>query len=797
MNYPFALALLAALFLSFLGRAQTGTIQGRVTDNQGQPISGVNIYADSLKYGTATDAAGNYSLRLPANRTHEVQYRFVGYRTQTITITLTTGQELTSNITLLRDTQVLKGVEIVETDKGDVRQQISTITLPPITAKKLPSAFGDFSKILTTLAGVSSNNELSSTYSVRGGNYDENLVYVNDMPVYRPFLIRAGRQEGLSFVNPDLVQSVQFSAGGWQPKYGDKLSSTLNIEYKKPDSLAGSATLGLLGGSAHLEYAGPNKNTSYLLGVRHKSAQYLLNTLETNGQYLPRFTDLQLLVSHKLTQAEVNGKPKTSIDGLFAYARNRYLVRPETRQTDFGTINQVFRFFVFFEGQELLEYDTWQGSLRLNHAFSERFRTSLTTSGFVTREREYFDVEGFYRLCDVNNDPGTDNFNECVGIRGAGSNFSSGRNLLEAGILNIESRSVVDWNANHATEFGVAYTYQDIEDELDEYNFTDSADFVTIDELIVNNIDLNVNVVQGYVQHTAALSNRHVVTAGVRFNYRDLSDQLLISPRLQFAYKPGGIHDVVVKAAAGLYRQHPFYREMRDRAGQLNTDVQAQNAAHFIAGIDYALNIWGRPFKFVSEVYYKYLWDIIPYDIDNVRLRYFATNSGTAYAAGLDFRINGEFIPGTESWFSLGLLRTREDVDGDGLEYIRRPTDQAINLGIYFEDHFPNDPSLRMNLGLQYGSGLPFGPPGSVDFRNVFNGDPYQRVDVGFSKLITFKQKQDPFFKTLWIGLDVLNLLGADNPISYTWITDVNNVEFGIPNSLSARFFNLKVVARY
>ena len=409
-------------------------------------------------------------------------------------------------------------------------------------------------------------------------------------------------------------------------------------------------------------------------------------------------------------------------------------------------------------------------------------------------EREYFDVEGGYLLCDVNNNPGTANFNECVSVRGIGTNYDYGRNKLEATIYNFENRNAYRLNQRNIIEFGVGYNRQEIDDELDEYSFIDSSDFVTITRVLNSQLELNTNIATAYLQHTFYLNDLHTITYGARLNYRDVNKQLLFSPRMQYSIQPRWQRDVLFKAAVGVYQQPPFYRELRDFDGNLNKDLKAQTSIHFIAGMDYNFKLWGRNFKFLTEAYYKRLSNVVAYDLDNVKIRYYANNRTEAFATGMDFRVSGEFIPGTESWFSLGLLNTREDLEDDNNGNVRRPSDQRINLAIFFQDHLPNDPTVRVNLSVLFGSGLPFGPPNDIDDRTIFIGRAYRRVDIGFSKSIVLNKKT---LKSLWLGLDVLNLLGTDNTISYTWVEDFAGVEYGVPNNLSQRFFNAKIHARF
>jgi hypothetical protein len=381
-------------------------------------------------------------------------------------------------------------------------------------------------------------------------------------------------------------------------------------------------------------------------------------------------------------------------------------------------------------------------------------------------------------------------------IRGVGTDFSFGRNTLDANILNLDSRTSWYASDNHRIEFGMGYSNEDVEDELNEFNFTDSANFSSIGERFQNSVDLNTNRLTAYIQNTTTVKDSiHYFTYGVRLNYWDFSEEFIFSPRVQYAYNPIWTRNTILRLAAGRYVQPPFYRELRDREGQLSTDIKAQSSWHVIAGIDQIFSMWGREFKLLTEAYYKTISNVIAYDVDNVRLRYFGNNEASAYATGLDFRINGEFIQGAESWFSVGILKTEENVSNDNNGYIRRPSDQLINLGIFFQDHLPNDPSFRVFLSFLYGSGLPFGPPNNDEFRNVFNGDQYLRADLGLTKIIELKHSEK--IDSIWLGLDVLNLFGINNTISYTWISDLNDNQFAVPNSLSARFFNGKLIVNF
>ena len=790
MVYRIFIFLLIALSIGCLAVAQQAVIKGNVTSFQtGSPLPEVNIFLASTSLGTNTDSLGRYQISVPANRQIIIIFRFVGYDSLFFELQLNENDTRTLNASLKESVQVLNTVEIVS---EAVRRQSSVVIISPRSAGMLPSPFGDFTRILTLMPGVISNNELSTGYNVRGGNFDENLVYVNDILIYRPFLARAGRQEGLSFVNTDLVKEARFYAGGWQPRYGNMLSSVLDVTYKMPDEIKGSVTIGLLGGTAYLEGATSDRRIQYLLGARHKRAQYLLNTFDVNGEYIPTFTDIQSYVN---LNAGKHHLERTQIGVLFSYAQNRYQVIPETRETEFGTFGGALRFLVAFEGQESLNYDTWQSGINVLHRLNNDFTIKFSVSAVKSFEKEYSDVEGGYRLCDVDKNPSSSSFDECVSIRGIGTEFFHARNNLESTFLMTNVRAEYVMDGNNYFEFGLDYSFNDFDDYLEEYSFIDSADFSEVKNRVFTTNHTAANITGGFIQHNAKTGQSGEFVYGLRFSYRDMNQQWLLSPRMQYSIHPAWNDDYVFKAAVGLYQQQPLYRELRNFDGKVNMSVKSQQSLHVIAGLDHNFLFWERPFKWTTELYYKYLWDVIPYDIDNVRIRYYGENLAIAYAAGMDVRISGEFIPGTESWFSLGLLTTREDLSNDDRGFVRRPSDQHLTVSAFFEDHLPDNPSMRVNLGYIYGSGLPFGPPGNLEYRNVFNGDSYQRVDIGFTKI--FLTTRVSRLESIWLNLEVLNLFGIENKVSYTWIQELSGNFIAVPNTLTKRLFNVKLTFRF
>lgn len=782
---------------SFPVFSQTVLLKGKVSDEKGEPLHLADVVIDSEKLHALTDDKGYFSLTVPVGKKLELKILYKGKIPFIVTISTEIGKNIYLDIKM-KDEVLLLDPVIIQKEDPDKRREVSSFKIDPKIPKYLPSAFNDFNKILVTLPGVSSNSELTSQYNVRGGNFDENLVYVNGIEIYRPFLVKAGQQEGLSFINPDLVRDIEFSAGGWQAKYGDKLSSVLSVNYKIPYRFKASASAGLLGGTFHLENISKNNRFSYIIGARQKTAQYLLNTLPVKGEYRPRFFDIQSYLHIKLSKPDKYGISRTNLGLLTSFARNRYFILPSKRETTFGTTDEVIKLAVDFEGREYLEYETFQSALKLEHSFSDQYRSEWMISGVMAGEREYGDVEAAYKLCDVDPDPNSSQFNQCIFTRGFGSLFNHARNRLLVRTFNFTNHHYFIKSRKNGFQFGMSAGYENIRDSLSEYSFIDSLGYVSLINNLKSSMQIESFRFQSYGQHSLYLDSTRQITYGVRLNYWTLNNQLLVSPRIQYSWKPQSRKDIIYKASIGLYQQPPFYRELRDFEGNIHRDLKAQSSVHLIAGRDMNFKAWGRDFKFSGELWGKYLWNVIPYDIDNVRIRYYAHNNAKAYAGGADFRINGEFVKGAESWFSLGIISTREDVEGDGRGFIRRPVDQRVTAAIFFQDHLPNNPSIRAYLNLVYGTGLPFGPPSSVENRAVFSAPSYRRVDLGFSKLLNYTDKdiaRKTFFESVWISAEVLNLLGVNNTISYLWISDVNRNQYAVPNTLSTRFVNVRIVA--
>jgi len=820
--------LFIGIFCLFSAIAQeTGMIFGKVTDNRSQALELVNIAVMGLPGGNVTDRNGEYELSVPAGEEITVVFSFVGYNSQRAILTLDPGERKEINISLTVSTTVLPDVVVED-------RQIRTSTLSRIDPKEaafIPTVSGSaVESLIKTMPGVAAMNELTSQYSVRGGNYDENLVYVNDIEIYRPFLVRASQQEGLSFLNSDLVSAISFSAGGFDPKYGDKMSSVLDIKYKQPKEFAGSFSASLLGATFHLEGATPNQKVYYLLGTRYKTNQYVLNALETQGEYKPNFLDIQTLIGYRLNE-------KWDFSFLGYISRNSYKMQPETRETAFGAINQAYKFTVYYEGQEIDNFLSYLGGVTAEYRPTNSVTLKFISSAYRTIETETYDLLAQYWLARLETDFSDDEFGQPTETLGVGSYLDHARNEMDAWVFNVEHRGIKDWS-EHYVQWGIKYQHEYIDDVLNSWALNDSAGYslphppdsigytdpsaqpVYPFNLYyygnAHNI-LSTNRYTAFVQDSWSIVDKEnrslLLIGGVRMQYWDYNKDLLISPRATVAFNPGWKTDMILRFSAGIYYQAPFYREMRDFDGTLNTDPVAQKSWHFVLGSDWNFTAWGRPFKFISEVYYKKFGSLVPYVLDNLMIRYYAFDRSHGYAVGLDMKVNGEFVKGIESWASLSILKTMEDIDDDMYYnrdsvliepgYIRRPTDQRLSIGMFFQDYLPKNPTYKMHLSLIYGTNLPFWPPGKPKNGYDFKSSNYFRVDIGFSKQLiskaTFFSPKNPLrvFESAWISLEIFNLLQHLNVVSYTWIEDIYGRPYPVPNRLTPRQVNVKLVANF
>jgi hypothetical protein len=806
--------------IPILAIGQTATLKGIVLNEQNQPIQGANIVSD--EEGTTTNLNGFYTLKIPAKKNVEIRFSHLNYKLITATFNLKNGEELEFNPVLKNNYEQIETVVITGSKRKDL-EGITTIS--PQIIRTIKGAQPGVENLLKTLPGVNITNELSTQYSVRGGNFDENLVYVNEIEVYRPFLVRSGQQEGLSFVNTDMVQNLDFSAGGFQAKYGDKLSSVLDITYRTPIGFGVRADVNLLGGSITTEAVSKNSKFSAITGLRYRDNSLLVKSKETETNFNPTFADAQTYLTYRFSD-------KFHLSFLGNLAINDYQYEPTTRQTNFGTLDNPIALLVFYDGQENDKYQTYFGALKGSYFVNENLTLKLIASSFHTTEQEYFDILAQYRLGEVNSNIGDENLGEVEFSEGIGSQLNHARNDLDALITNIEHKGYLKSEDNNF-EWSIKYTNEDIRDRIVEWEVIDSAGFLinppnldqfnnqpyTADQgpiVPFKNIratnSTQLNRIQAYGQwNRRSMLGNHEVYANIGVRYHGWSvkgdgiannSQSVISPRIQLAIKPDWNKDMLFRLSGGLYYQPPFYRELRDSNGKVNSDVKAQQSVHLVVGNEYSFKMWDRPFKLISEAYYKNLTDVNPYTVENVRIRYAAANNTKAYAYGLDVRLNGEFVPGTESWFSFGYLKTEENINKQG--YIARPTDQRLKFGILFQDYVPKLPKMKMYLNLVYNTGVPGGSPSYASPYDYQNRLPdYKRADVGMTYVIIDSNKKggkkwQKRFKELSVGLEIFNMFDVQNSITNTWVRDVySKRQYSIPNYLTPRVFNLRLGMRF
>lgn len=813
---------MAAVLLCFLplfSHAQNAVVEGYVTDQNGQGIALVSVGVVNLEkpIGTSTAENGFFRLAVPAGIELELLFSHTSYQAYKQKIKLQDNQKKKLQVSLQAATVQMEEVSV----QGERQRNNAYVHLSPLEGQTLPGITGGVEGLVMSLPGVNNNNELSSQYSVRGGNFDENLVYVNGIEIYRPFLTRSGEQEGLSFVNPDLVQTLTFSSGGFDARYGDKMSSVLDIRYKQPQQFGGSVGLSFMGGHLHLEGASKNRKFTYLAGLRQKNSQLVLKKLDKTGQYKPSFTDFQLLLSY-----QADSKNKLELLGNIAH--NRYKFTPKSQQTKFGTSGNTKSFWVDFNGFEIDRFTTYFGALTWTHQASAHSRHNLTASFFNTVERENFDIEGYYRLSETMSD---NNGHAVEGdVLGTGHYMDHARNYLNGIISSLDYTGRQQTSVAHV-QWGFKYQYEDIIDHLDEWHMEDSAGYNL--PLLPQNppgqeSPLAPPALQNVYKadhHTVShrfnafaqakfdfnTQERYVLDAGIRLSYWTLNKEFTWSPRLNLNIKPNWKREVHFRLAVGQYVQPPFYKEMRDLYGHLNKNVKAQKSIHAVFASDLYFKWWDRPFKFTAEAYYKYLYDLNPYEIDNVRIRYMANNNGKGYAAGVDLRLDGEFVPGVNSWVSLSFMNTRENIayyDADGIKrhsgWIPRPTNQLFSLNLYVQDYLGKKKNFKLYLNAVYATGLPSGDSKRLEDPSLLKGrktrlPDYKRVDVGLSCLLKGKDRQlspkNPlgYLKDIWLTLELFNMFQMRNTISYMWIPTVDGTSYAIPNTLTPLQINLKL----
>ena len=790
--YKYTLLLLVFLAVLPLA-AQKVTFKGRVVDEKGGPVEIASVSVVGETIGTLTDLNGVYSLTCNSKDSLTIAFSMIGHQVRKRTFN-NPKDTIVLNVVLPTMGFSLEGVEVTNEEKqmGTTQQ----ITVPKQLRLQASASGNAVEDIISTQAGVSSHNELSSQYNVRGGNFDENSVYVNGVEVYRPLLIRAGQQEGLSFLNPDMVETISFSSGGFEAKYGDKMSSVLDITYRKPREFESVVSASMLGASAYVGVG--NKKYSFSNSLRYKSNKYLLGTLETKGEYEPEFVDYQTFFDWRINN-------KFSLSFIGNVSRNEYKFTPSDRNTSFGTMENVKEFKVYFDGWESDLFTTMFGSASLSYVPNEYNQVILQASAFKTKEQETYDISSEYWLNDINT-------SENLGV---GRYMEHGRNYLDADVFSMALTGKHFYGA-HDVRWGAEYKKESFSDNQREWQVRDSAGYNIpqgggvmrpVYSMRSKNSESS-NRLSAYAQDTYKFKSGlglFSLNAGVRLSYWGWNKEFLVSPRASLGLIPEANKDITLRFATGIYYQSPFYKEMRDTVTvdgittvRLNKDIKSQRSLHFVLGYDYHFEMAGRPFKFTAEAYYKKLDNLIPYNVDNVRIVYYGENCAEGHAMGLDFKLFGEFVKGTDSWVTFSIMDTKESING-GKE-IPRPTNQRFNASLHFTDYFPGTDKWKMTLRGVYADGLPFGPPHTGRESHVFTAPAYRRVDVGMSYRLLdnedyrYRTGVRRYLKNVWLGVDAFNLLDINNVNSYYWISDVSNNMYAVPNYLTGRQLNVKIL---
>lgn len=770
-------------------QAQTFTLSGRVIDENNDPVEFASVSCPKQGKMTMTSLKGDYSLQLQSADSVEIRFSMVGYKTKVRTLRRPRGKQ-TMQVVLHSSDNALSEVTIT----GKRIETGQTQELSKEHLKSMPSTTGNaVEEMIQSQAGVSTHSELSSQYNVRGGSFDENSVYINNVEIFRPFLVRSGQQEGISVINPDMVEKIGFSTGGYEARYGDKMSSALNIEYRRPKRFEASATASMLGASAFVGMS--NKKFSWSNGLRYKTTKYLLGSMDTKGEYQPTFIDYQTYLTYSPNK-------RWDIKFLGNISDNHYNFTPEDRETNFGTMENVKAFKVYFDGQEKDVFRTFFGSLGITRKFNENTSLSLIASAFNTREQEKYDIQGQYWLTQT----------ETSENLGVGTYFQHTRNYLKA---HVESAKLLfkTKQKKHNIEAAFTYKWEHIEENSVEYEMRDSSkysiphtgkDLYMIYSMRAKNT-LTANRVEAYAQDTYRFTGSegktlYTLNYGLRLAYWSFTKETILSPRLSLGIIPAFNENITMRFATGLYYQAPFFKEIRDTTttngityASLNRKAKSQRSIHFIAGFDYRFKMNDRPFKFTAEAYYKALGNLVPYSVNNVKVVYYGDNMCSGHAAGLDLKLFGEFVPGTDSWVSLSLMNTSMKLNGKSIPL---PTDQRYAVNLFFTDYFPGTTRWKMSLKLALADGLPFSAPHRELESNVFRAPAYKRADVGLNYRIIDNsdrhKKRNPI-RNLWVGAECLNLFGINNVNSYYWITDVTGQQYAVPNYLTGRQINVKL----
>ena len=781
------------LLVTVTASAQTFTLQGRVTDENNDPIEFASV--SCLKQGkmTMTSLKGEYSMQLHSADSVVIKFSMIGYKAKTRILRRPRGKQ-TLQIVLHSDENQLGEVTI--TGKKIETGQMEDISKDHL--KSLPSASGNaVEELIQSQAGVSTHSELSSQYNVRGGSFDENSVYIDNVEIYRPFLVRSGQQEGISVINPDKVEKISFSTGGYEARYGDKMSSALNIKYRKPKKFEATASASMLGASAFIGVS--NKKVSWSNGFRYKTTKHLLGSMDTKGEYSPTFIDYQTYLTYTPNK-------RWEIKLLGNISDNHYNFTPEDRETKFGTMENVKAFQVYFDGQEKDVFRTFFGAVGITRNFGEKTSLSLIASAFNTREQEKYDIQGQYWLTQT----------ETSENLGVGTYFQHARNYLKA---HVESAKLLFKTKYKKHDIEGAFTFkkEKITENSVEYEMRDSSnysiphtgkDLYMIYSMRAKNV-LDANRIEAYVQDAFRFTSNNEKTLytlnyGVRLSHWSYTKETIVSPRVSLGIIPAFNENITMRFATGLYYQAPFFKELRDTTTQngityasLNSKAKSQRSIHFIAGFDYRFRMNNRSFKFTAEAYYKALGNLVPYSVNNVKVVYYGSNESSGHAAGIDLKLYGEFVPGTDSWLSLSLMNTSMKLNGKSIPL---PTDQRYAINLFFTDYFPGTDRWKMSLKLALADGLPFSAPHQELESNVFRAPAYKRADIGLSyRLLNNegKQRKHIQLRNVWLGAECLNLFGINNVNSYYWITDVTGGQYAVPNYLTGRQINFRVTVDF
>ena len=830
------LCILSLLFFSFHRMAvcqKTATLYGEIKDTVGQPVQAVEIgiVGNSEQQPVYSDSLGKFSYNVPAGKEIQVGFFREGYITSIVKVKMKEDEKKEYNISLhisssvILDTASIMGMK--HNSEGLLELNTSVVT-------SIPMPSGDFNSILTTAPGVATRSELGSDYSVRGGGYDENLVYVNGIEVYRPYLIQSGQQEGLSFINPDMVSSAFFSAGGFEAKYGDKMSSVLDVTYKKPTDFEASASGSLLGGTEHIEGVSKNHRFTFIEGFRYKTNQYLLNTLDVQGSYKPKFYDGQIYMTYAITD-------RLEWDILGNFSANIYQFIPQSQTTSFGTVSQAYQLQVYFQGEELDEYLAMTGATSLNYKASEKVNLRLIASAYFDEETEDYDIDGDYLISQLSTNAGASFGKPAFGV-GVGAYLNHARDELNAKVYSLQQQGTWNYSGENKFLWGATAEHDIVTSQISQWNFLDSSGYsvpfnpylLQLQNVVKAFDSLQSNRLTGYLENInkwhGSGNSTFIITEGVRANYWDINNQTAISPRGSIAYKPNWKRDVLFRLSSGIYYQPPSYLELIDIYGVMHANVKDQESIHYVLSSDYNFKAWGRPFKLITEAFYKQLVNVIPYEIDNELVNYYPTLTAHGYAAGIDSKIGGEFVQGLESWASVSILDARYTINNafytvnyntygqeitsgiadQTIAYSQQfpvgsmpmPMDQRVTFSMFFQDYLPKFPNFKVYLNLVFGSAIPFGPPNNL-YGDTLRSALYERVDIGGSYLILGRRGQKnnhglaKYFKRMWVGIEVFNLLQANNVISYEWIEDVSGNRYAVPNYLTAREVNVRLMLEF